>query len=225
MTAPKKVLIVGLGRFGNAVVETLWNCGSDVTVVDRESRLVEGIKSHTHAAFIADGTDQEVLESVGARVMDTAIVTFGEAFESAVLAVSALKSLGVPEIVARAQTPRRAEVLRAVGATRVIEVEREMGERVAHEVLTPSASDWVELASQYRVVPWPAKGAIVGKTLKESGLRQNYGVNLIGVRAMGVKSSKRVTSPAPDYVIKAGDICLLVAEDSDMQRFIRSQGG
>lgn len=222
MTSTKKILIVGLGRFGNAVVETLWNSGADVTVVDREPQLVEGIKGHTHAAFVADGTEQQVLESVGARGMDAAVVTFGEAFESAVLAVSALKSLGVQEIVARAATARRADVLRAVGATRVIEVEREMGERVAHEILTPSARDLVELASQYRVVPWTAKGSVVGRTLKDSGLRQSYGINVIGLRPAGAKPGKRLTFPAPDYVFQAGDTCLLVAEDSDIQRFVNS---
>lgn len=222
MTSPKKILIVGLGRFGNAVVETLWNSGADVTVVDREAQLVEGIKGHTHAAFVADGTELQVLASIGAGGMDAAVVTFGEAFESAVLAVSALKSLGVAEIVARAASPRRADVLRAVGATRVIEVEREMGERVAHEMTTPSARDLVDLASQYRVVPWPAAGSVVGRTLKDSGLRPRYGINVIGVRPAGSKTAKRFNFPAPDYVIQAGDICLLVAEDSDMQRFVNS---
>jgi trk system potassium uptake protein len=220
MTATKKILVVGLGRFGNAVVETLWNGGSDVTVVDRESHLVEGIKGHTHAAFVADGTDLAVLESIGSRGMDAAVVTFGEAFESAVLAVSSLKTLGVPEIVARAATPRRGDVLRAVGATRVIEVEREIGERVAHEMLTPSARELVDLASQYRVVPWPATGSVVGRTLKDSGLRQSYGINVIGVRTAGTKPSKKFTLPAPDYLIREGDICLLVAEDKDIQRFV-----
>ncbi len=223
MTAPKKILIIGLGRFGNAVVETLWNSGADVTVVDHEAQLVETIKAHTHAAFVADGTEQQVLESIGARTMDAAVVTFGEAFESAVLATSALKSLGVAEIIARAATPRRADVLRAVGATRVLQVEREMGDRLAHEILTPSAGDLLDLASHYRVVPWPAKGSVVGRTLKDSGLRQNYGINVIGVRPVGTKPGSKVVFPAPDYIIKAGDICLLVAEDADMRRFIRSQ--
>ena len=93
MTTPQKVLIGGLGRFGDAVAETLWKSGSDVTVVERDPQLVEAIKGHTHAAFVADGAEQQVLESIGAQRMDVAVVTFGDAFESAVLAVSALKTL------------------------------------------------------------------------------------------------------------------------------------
>lgn len=219
MTRPKKVLIIGLGRFGNAVAETLWLRGADVTVVDSDPSLVDAIKGRSHAAFVADGTDPTVLTSVGAQNMDAVVVTFGEAFESAVLAVSTLKSLGVPEIVARGATSRRVEVLRAVGATRVLEVEQEMGARVAQQLLTPTANDLLDLASQYRVVPWPASGHLVGCSLKDSGLRQSYGINVIGVRPAGDHSTK-LKPPSPDYVIKAGDICLLVAEDSEMQRFM-----
>jgi trk system potassium uptake protein len=223
MTSTRKFLVVGLGRFGNAVAETIWNRGGDLTVVDRDPRLVDEIKGRTHAAFVGDGTDPQVLESVGAASVDTAVVTFGESFESAVLATAALKSLNVLEIVARASTSRRADVLRAVGATRVLEIEHEMGVRAAEELLTPSARDLLDLAAQYRVVPWPATGALVGRTLKESGLRQKYEINIIGLRSVGDKQTKKLIFPAPDYVIKEGDICLLVAEESNMQRFIANQ--
>jgi trk system potassium uptake protein TrkA len=219
MTTPQKVLIVGLGRFGDAVAETLWKSGSDVTVVERDPQLVEAIKSHTHAAFVADGAEQQVLESIGAQTMDVAVVTFGDAFESAVMAVSALKTLGVPEIIARATTSRRAEVLRAVGATRVIEVEREMGARLGHEIVSPSARDLLELAAQYRVVPWPVSGKLVGVSLKDSGFRQRFGINVLGVRPARESTKDRLVFPAPDYILKQGDVCLLVAEDADMQKF------
>ncbi len=224
MTRIKKVLIIGLGRFGNAVADTLWARGVEVTVVDRDPVLVDAIKGRTQAAFVADGTDQSVLESVGAQAMDAVVVSFGESFECAVLAVSSLKALGVPQIIARGETTRRADVLRAVGATRVLEVEQEMGVRVAQQLMTPSAGDLLELASQYRVVPWPATGDVVGRTLKDSGLRQRYGINVIGVRRAGDRGTK-LKAPSPDYVIQEGDICLLVAEDSEMQRFVANVGG
>lgn len=223
MASQKKFLIVGLGRFGNAVAETLWNRGADLTVVDTESHAVDEIKGRTHAAFVADGTSQEVLMSIGTKDMDAAVVTFGESFESAVLSVSALKSLGVPEIVARASSPRRAEVLKAVGATRVLEIEHEMGVRAAEELLTPSARDLLELAAQYRVVPWAAKGSVLGRTLKDSGLRQRYEINVIGVRPVGERQKNKLSFPAPTYVIQEGDILLLVAEDSNMQRFVADE--
>lgn len=223
MTRMKKVLIVGLGRFGNAIANTLWERGADVTVIDSDPALVDAIKGRSQAAFVADGTDQSVLESVGARNMDAAVVTFGESFENAVLAVATLKAMRIPELIARAATPRRADILRAIGATSVIEVEQEMGARVAQQLLTPSAGDLLELASQYRVVPWPATGPLVGQSLKDSGLRQRYGINVIGVRSAGEKGTK-LKAPAPDYVIQAGDICLLVAEDSQMQRFVATMG-
>jgi trk system potassium uptake protein TrkA len=224
MSRDKKVLVIGLGRFGTAIVETLWDSGVDVIVVDRDAAAVESVKGKTHAAFVAEGTEPSVLEAVGARDVDAAVVTFGEAFESSVLAVATLKSYGVKDIVARASTPRRADVLRAVGATRVLELERELGQRVAMELVTPSARELIELAGLYRVIPWEAGPKLVGRDLRGLSLRQRYGLNVIGVRAAKEAGIGRLSAPDPEATIRAGDTLLLVGEEKNLRRFAADFG-
>jgi trk system potassium uptake protein len=151
--------------------------------------------------------------------------TFGAAFESSVLVVSALRSLGVAQVFARAETTRRADVLRAVGASRVIEVEREMGRRVGMELVAPSPPDLLEFAGRYRVVPWVAAGLLVGRTLRESGVRERYGLNVLGVRPVDQIQAGRKPSlvpPSPEHRIQEGDTLLLVGEDEQVKRFMET---
>ena len=227
----RKILVIGLGRFGTAIVETLWAARADVIAIDELSTSVDAVKDRTSAAFVGDGTNQQVLVSIGAADVDAAIVTFGEDFEASVLCAAGLKALGVKHIVARAATDRQAEVLRAVGATQVLQLEHEMGTRIAADLVTPVAADLVDFAHGYRVVPWVAQGPLVGKSLSEADLRKRYEINVLGYRrkadaAAGAPGRRlRLEVPTPSYVIAEGDTLLLVGEDASVARFVAQVGG
>jgi trk system potassium uptake protein TrkA len=222
----RRVLVIGLGAFGSSIIETLWN-GGDVEMValDEREDAVDRVKAKTAAAYVGDGSDPRVLADVGAADMDSAVVSFGEDFEASVLTVASLKKLGVPEIVARAATERQADVLRVVGATRVLELEREMGARIATELSTACSSELLDFAHGYRVVPWVAHGALVGKTLAEAGLRRRYDVTVLG-HGHGQKLSggtHSIVPIGPEYRIERGDTLLLVGEERAMSRFMTEQ--
>ena len=225
---PKSVLVIGLGRFGTAIVETLWKHRAEVIAVDQNPEAVDAVKDKTSAAFVGDASSPKVLEGIGAQYVDTAVVTFGEHFEPSVLCVASLVRMGVPEVIARAATDRQADILRAVGAKRVIQIETEMGRRAGADITRPLAQDLIDLASHYRVVPWDAHGPLVGQTLVESRIRQRYRINVLGVRphGTGVPGQKpRLEAPTPDYVIRDGDTLLLVGDDEDVSRFVAEVGG
>jgi trk system potassium uptake protein TrkA len=223
----KKVLVVGLGRFGSAIVESLWRAaGIETIAVDESGDAVDEIKSVADAAFVGDGTDPKVLAGIGAADADVAVVTFGENFEGTVMCVAELKRLGIKEIVARAPTQNRASVLLAVGASRVIQLEREMGRRVALELVTPIAADLLEFAHAHQLYPWTAQGPLVGTTLAAAELRKRFGITVLGFRRSGnTPTDAKFEVAGPDYKITANDVLMLVGETTAIQRFVTQMGG
>lgn len=225
----RRILVVGLGRFGTSIVEALWEAGAHVTALDVNEETVEHVKAHTGSAYVGDGTEDDVLEGIGAAEVDSAIVTFGEQFEASVLCVAALRKLGVEHVVARATTARKAEILKSVGATRVVELELDMGHRLANELVTPVTDELIEFAAGYRVVPWSAQGPLVGKTLRDAQLREDYEINVIGYRRRSDRLSPgakpRLRVPGPDYVVREGDTLMLVGEEDAVNRFVEEVGG
>ncbi len=224
----KKVLVVGLGRFGSSIVETLWELGADCVAVDESAEAVDAVKDRSGAAFVGDATHRKVLEGVGAADVDTAVVTFGEDFEAAVLCVAELRQLGVREIVVRAASQRHAAVLLAAGATRAVQIEHDMGRVVAQEMITPAAAELIDFAHGHRVIPWLASGPLLGKTLAEAELRKRYGVTVLGYRrrdAVAAPGTKpRFEVAGPRYEIAEGDTLLLVGETDEIRRFVEDQG-
>lgn len=227
MKKSRRVLIIGLGRFGTALAESLFDAGQDVMVLDLDESAVEAVKARTGVAYVGDSRDYETLESIGAGAVDLAVVTFGENFEAAVLAVATLKKLGVEQIVARASTSRQAEVLKAVGANRTLQLEADMGRRLASEVVTPTNEALVELAQGYQVVPWETTGPLVGKTVGDSLLYERFEISVIGLAARIDRAGSgrpRIRFPPSDYVIQEGDTLMLAADEDSLAAFAEELG-
>jgi trk system potassium uptake protein len=217
----KKVLVIGLGRFGGALADELWDTGSELILVDRDPNVIDAFKAKASAVFVADANDDGVLESIGVRDVDVAVVTSGEDFEATVLVVARLNELGVKTIFARAASERQAKVLHAVGATRAIQVENEMGSRVAVQVLNPSSAHLMDFATHFRVVPWIADRAHVGQTLAETNFRK-FEVNVLGYfpKETRADARPRLQIAGPTYRIQEGDTLLLVSQEENLERFL-----
>jgi trk system potassium uptake protein TrkA len=130
----KRILVIGLGRFGSALAESLQQHGCEVMAVDTNMNCVEAIKQKVTWAMQLDATDPIALRSIDAQNCTVAIVAIGESFEPSALTVAALKEIGVTLIVARATTPRHARILQGIGAHRIVELEAEMGRAVGRNL-------------------------------------------------------------------------------------------
>ncbi len=137
--AQDRYLIIGLGRFGAALAESLAEQGAEVIAVDRDMAMVDAVKQRVAYALELDATDPQALLSVDPLKCRAAIVAIGENFEATVLTLAALKEVGVRDIIARSRSARESRILQAVGATEVIELEAEMGRTFGRRLIRPDA--------------------------------------------------------------------------------------
>ena len=98
------VVVIGLGRFGSAVAESLVNLGQEVLAVDENRALVERWADDLTHVVQADTTDDQALRQLGVADFDRAVVAIGADIEASVLTVLALAEAGVPDIWAKAIT-------------------------------------------------------------------------------------------------------------------------
>ena len=87
-----------------------------------------------------------------------------------------------------------AKVLYKIGADRVVLPEKDMGVRVAHNIISSSILDYIELSSDYSIMEVKAFEDWVGKDLKSLNLRKKYGINVIAIK----KGEKINLNPAAD---------------------------
>jgi trk system potassium uptake protein TrkA len=178
------VVVIGLGRFGTAVAESLVQMGKEVLAVDEDPELVERWADELTHVVQADATDEQALAQLGVGDFDRAVVAIGADIEASVLTVLALAEAGVTDIWAKAITRKHGQILERVGAHHVVFPEFSMGQRVAH-MLSGSMIDYIEFDDEFSIARTRAPRMTWGKTLAESSPRTHYGVTIVGVKRAG----------------------------------------
>ncbi|MGC8928791.1 MAG: potassium channel family protein [Myxococcota bacterium] len=219
----RKILVVGLGKFGRELIESLSKAETEIIAIDQNINLVNEVKDLVSYSAQLDSTDVASLREVGAETVDVAIITIGENFESCILTVAAMKELGIKDIIVRAKNDREAKILSLVGATQVIEVEKEVARRLARTLFAPTVKDYIVLAEGYSILQWEVSDKFVGKSLANCRFRADYGVNVVGIRRnipqdIGSEKSDSTFELVPDasYVFEKGDILLIVGREENL---------
>ena len=212
---PDTVVVVGLGRFGGAVAESLVNLGHEVLGVDSNPRIVQDWSDRLTHVVEADSTDTAALRQLGVHEFDRAIVGIGTNLETSVLTVLTLTEIGVSEIWAKATSVKHGHILSRVGARHVIFPESEMGERVAH-LITGRMLDYIEFDDGFAIAKVRAPRESVGKSLADIGLRTKWGITVVGTKLPG----QDFTYARPETVIPSGGCILIVAgETAKVEQF------
>lgn len=224
----RQFAVIGLGRFGSKVAETLAKKGVHVIAIDSDPELVGRVSDVVTKAVQIDSTDEESLAASGVKDVDVAVVAMGEDVESSILTTALLKNLNIKEIVARACTKLHAQILKMVGATRVVFPEEDMGIRVANSILSPGVLEYIELGADYTLAEIEAKSESIGRTINELDLKTRYGINVIIVKRkvieVGEKAEEAIEKevkvlPTSDYKIQRGDILVVVGNNKDVESF------
>lgn len=210
----KQFLVLGLGRFGMSVARTLCELGQEVLAVDAHEELVSAIAPHVTQAMQLDATDEEALASLDVQSFDAAIVSIGQNTRDSILVCVLLKELGVPYLVAKATDELHAKVLRKIGVDRVVFPERDMGARLARNIVSPNVLDLMELSDDHQIIEIRVPGKWVGSSLIGLNVRRHYGVNILAIH----RGDRFLVSPAPDMLFEQGDILLVMGRKADIER-------
>lgn len=210
----KQFAIVGLGRFGTSVAKTLYQMGYEVLAVDADEARVQDFSDEVTHVVQADTTDEDTLKALGIRNFDVVVVAIGADVQANLMTTLQLKEMGVPYIVAKAKNPLHGKMLEKIGADRVVYPERDMGQRVAHNLVSSNVLEYIELSPDYSIVEVTAPSALVGKNLVETDLRGRYEVNVVAIR----RGEQLLVPPQPTEKILEKDVLFVVGANRGVQR-------
>jgi trk system potassium uptake protein len=209
-----QTLVIGLGRFGRALADTLISLGHEVLGVDASAEIVQDCSDDLTHVVRADGTDAEALRQLGATDFSSAFVAIGTDIQASILATYALVDLGIPRIWAKAITAQHGAILQRVGAHRVVFPERDMGVRIAHTMVGRTI-DYIELDEHFVLIETTPPADLVGNTLEKTGVRKRYGVTVVAVKPPGGS----FTYATPETVVHDGDLLVIGGERRKAEAF------
>lgn len=210
----RQFVVIGCGRFGTSVAMKLNELECEVMVVDNNEETIQDISEYVTHAVQADATDENTIRSLGIRNFDVAVVTIGSDIQSSILITLMCKELGVKHVVAKAQNELHAKVLYKIGADRVVFPEREMGIRIAKNLVFDNILDYVELDPRYGIAEIYAPEEWIGKSLKELELRTNYHINVLGIK----RGAELDVQFDPEDEITEGTVLVIIGGNADINK-------
>lgn len=208
----KQFVVIGLGRFGRSVAETLYELGNDVLVIDKNEEAVQDMANSVTHAVQMDATDENSLRTLGISNFDVAVVTVGSDIQASVMTTLLVKELGVKYIIAKGKSDLHAKVLYKIGADKVILPEKDMGVRVAHNLVSSNILDYIELSPDYSVIEIDTPAIWYNKSIRDLNLRSKFGINVMALK----RNDEIDVSPQADAVIKQGDVLVAIGSTEDL---------
>jgi trk system potassium uptake protein len=221
----KQFVVVGLGRLGISMVATLDSLGHEVLAIDSSESVIQSLADDLPNVHLVatDATDEDAMRGLNVEGFDAAALMIGENhIEASILATATLKEVGVPRIVARATGGIHARVLERVGADRVIQPEREIGEQLARTMASPVLLDFVDLGEDEALIEAQVPRAWLHKSLSELNLSQKMGLTVLALKPKGGPG----TLPYGDSVLHDGDVLVVggTRKDLDSSPLVQPDG-
>lgn len=213
----KQFLVIGLGRFGTAVAETLYESNEEVLAIDIDEDVVQECINNNIVdnAITVDSTDIRNLKDLGIANYDIAFVCTGN-IEPSIMITLNLKELGVKTIIAKAISKSHGKVLSKIGATKVIYPEEYMGRRVAQLALEPNLVEHLRFSKDFLLLEVKAPTIFWGKSILELDIRKKYNANVVGIKKPDQTFNP---NPMPTTIIEKDDILLVIADSKTAEYF------
>lgn len=213
----KSFVVIGCGRFGSSVARTLSELGYEVMVVDIDEEKVQELSDDVTHAIVLDVMDEVSLKEIGISNFDVAVISIGSHTEASIMATLIAKEAGVGKVIAKATSDFQGKILKKVGADKVIYPERDMGIRVAHNLVSANVLEFIELSPDYGIIEIEALSNWVGKSLEELQLPTKNNINVIAIKS----GEKMNIIPTSSTVIKKNDVLVIVASTTAINKIER----
>ena len=206
--------VIGLGRFGSALVECLAQSGKEVIAIDKDETRVREARRFTDMALVVGALDRESLGEAGIQNCDTVIICIAEQVDVSILTTMTVLDMKVPHVVAKASSIMHGEVLKRLGA-KVVYPERDMAIRLGKGLVYHSFLDSVALEGNVEVRRIQVTEPLIGLTVRETDFRQKYGLNIIAIE----HNHHTDVEFSSGYKFQEGDIISVIGQTGNIERF------
>ena len=156
---------------------------------------------------------KETLRETGIQNCDIVVVCIGDKVDISILTTLNVINLGVPQVIAKANSPEQGEILEKIGA-QVVYPEKDMAVRLAKRLISKRIFNLFELEQNIDISELKMTSKIAGKTVVQAQLRNLYGVNIIAISRNGWLT----TDIKPEYVLNQDDTIVVIGDRDKIKR-------
>jgi voltage-gated potassium channel len=222
-------IVCGYGEMGEIIAGELRKHEIPVAIIESEEPVVARLREKDLPHFAGDATDEDNLIAVGIRRARGLVSVVSKDSENVFIVLTARDLNKDLHILARASSPGTDKRLLKAGADRVVSPYAIGAVRIAHNILRPTVTDFIDLALSgegmelsMEEVRIPEDSKLAGMELMASGVRSNYDLIVMAIKR---SNGEMIFNPAPQETLKAGDILVAIGAVENLSRFGRDLYG
>ncbi len=222
-----KIIVVGCGKIGTALIESLVNEGHDVVAIDHSPEALSEVSNvYDVISACGNGTDWDLLAEADAKNTDLFISVTGSD-ELNMLSCFLAKRMGAKHTVARIRNPEHndgslAFLRQQLELSLVINPERLVARELYNLLKLPSAARVETFSSRgLEMVELNLKSDSALDGMKLMDLRKKYPYNFL---VCMVQREETVTIPDGTFELKSGDKIGLIATPTEILKLLKSLG-
>lgn len=213
-------IVCGLGRVGRAVAEELSARSADFLVLEKSAEVASYSTSRGWLTIHGDAAEDRVLEQAGVERARGLICCVDSDAENLFIIMSARAMNANLVISTRANDDANLDKLKRAGANHAYSPYSLLGRRIARSMTRPRVLELLDLALEQtnydltiEEAEVPGEGEMVGKSLAESRLRQDFGAIVLSI----IRSDRSVLhNPASDTLLQPGDILIMLGTPANL---------
>ena len=218
-------IICGYGQMGQIVADKLLEHKVPVVVIESEEAMLPRLRERGLVYLFGDATEEDNLLSAGIARAKGLVTVVSKDAENVFIVLTARDLNRELLIFGRAGSPGTDKRLLKAGADRVVSPYAIGAAKIAHNILRPTVTDFLELALSGEGMDLsleemiiPEKSKLVGMELMASGIRGGYDLIIVAIKR---SHGKMVFNPAPKEKLQPGDTLVAIGSVENLSRFAR----
>jgi voltage-gated potassium channel len=215
-------IICGYGRIGRIIAQELKENGIPLLVIDNNPESKQALDSHEIPYIIDDATGEDILIEAGVeRAKGLVAVVLSDADNLFITMTARGLNPGL-FILARTDEDHAQRKLLRAGANRVVMPYRIGGQKMAHTIIRPAVTEFLEFTVDDQGIELKMEELLVGEksrldgvTLADSGVRQEMNVIIVAIRK---KDGEMKFNPSSESRIEMGDTLIALGNSNDLRR-------
>jgi voltage-gated potassium channel len=214
-------IVCGYGRVGKSVAEELGDQGRQFVVIERDEETYNECVKDGHYAIYGSATANESLLDAGIERAVGLVSALQSDADNLFVVLTARTMNRNLLLITRSDQPESEQKLEMVGADRVISPHKIAGKRMANLLVRPGACEFLDVAMVSNLPEYflsevkVGEGSLLlGRTIRDSNLRERTGVTILAVR----KGDDKLFNPNPsaDTLVEKDDLLVLIGTPEQM---------
>ena len=215
-------IVCGYGRIGRVLCKRLKSKPIDLVVIEKDPDQIPVMDADGVLYLSGDAASEILLLKAGIERAKGLVAVLATDTDNVFLVLTARQINKTIEIIARAGLEGSKAKLKAAGADRVESPYAMGAANMANRILRPTVTTFLDLAFthdrkdiQMEEIPVGENSTLVGKMLKDSGIRQNFNLIIIAIKK---SDGDMLFNPSFEATINGSETLIAVGESGNLEK-------